>query len=198
MESNTHPEQTAPATDPIPTAGTQNTSPFQDMEPISADDFSGVPTEPDDLTKALQDVAFFRDLATRNAAELDNFRKRMAREKQDALKFANQGLLETLLPVIDNFEFGLMAAKAENEGSSIYMGMSMVHKQLQDFLREQGVEEIPTVGLPFDPAVHDAVSQQPTADVAEGQVLQQVRRGFRLKDRLLRPASVVVAAAPTA
>jgi molecular chaperone GrpE len=184
---------------------------FNDMEPltepvpVSAEDMAAameavgeVEAEEDELSKAVQEANYFRDLATRAAAELDNFRKRMAREKVDAMKFANQGLLETLLPVLDNFDFGLQAAKAENEKSSIFLGMSMVFKQLQDFLRDQGVEEIPALGVAFDPAVHDAVSQMPSADVAEGQIIQQVRRGYKLKDRLLRPASVVVAAAPQA
>jgi molecular chaperone GrpE len=169
----------------------------EDVEAAVADATAGM-EEADELTKALQDAAYFRDLATRSAAELDNFRKRMAREKQDAVKFANLGLLETILPVLDNFDFGLQAAKAENEGSSIFLGMSMVYKQLQDFLRDQGVEEISTVGVPFDASVHDAVSQMPSADAPEGTILQQVRRGYRLRERLLRPASVIVASAPQA
>jgi molecular chaperone GrpE len=76
--------------------------------------------------------------------------------------------------------------------------MTMVQKQLTDFLKENGVDEIPSVGQPFDPNVHDAVSQQPTADAPEGTILTQIRRGYKLRDRLLRPASVVVAAAPAA
>jgi molecular chaperone GrpE len=153
----------------------------------------------DPLKMAREEAQAWREAALRAAAELDNFRKRTAKEKQDAIRFANSALLETLLPILDNFEFGLQAAKAESEQSVIVVGMGMVQKQLSDFLREQGVEEIPAVGLAFDPNVHEAVSQQPAAPgVAEGTVLSQIRRGFRLRDRLLRPAMVVVAAQPSA
>ncbi len=147
----------------------------------------------DPLQNAMKEAQAWKEMALRAAAELDNFRKRTAKDRQEALRFANSALLESLLPIIDNFDFGLQAARAESESSTIFVGMSMVHKQLLDFLRDQGVEEIPAVGQPFDPNLHDAVSQQPNAEVPEGTVLAQIRRGFRLRERLLRPASVVVA-----
>lgn len=180
-------------------------NPFQDLEPLpeaQADDQTSTaeaaeqapPQSP--LDKALADANHWKEIALRSAAELDNFRKRTAKERTDAIKYANSSLLETLLPVIDNFEFGLQAARAEGENSPVLLGMTMVQKQLVDFLRENGVEEIPAVGQMFDPNQHDAVSQQPTADAPEGTILTQLRRGYRLRDRLLRPASVIVAAAP--
>ena len=91
----------------------------------------------DPLEAALRDAAMWREVALRSKAELENFRKRIARERSDAVRYANIELLETLLPVLDNFEFGLQAAKAE-EGSSIYLGMQMVLKQIQDFLSGPG------------------------------------------------------------
>jgi molecular chaperone GrpE len=189
--------------DPLsdPQAAVENA--FASAEPQSESSESAEPAEPPaqepgELEKALGEAAYWKDFATRSVAELENFRKRMAKEKQDAVRFANGSLLETLLPILDNFDFGLQAAKQENEQSTIFVGMSMVYKQLQEFLRDQGVEEIPCVGAAFDPNVQEAVSQQPTADVPEGQVVAQVRRGYRLRERLLRPASVVVACAPQA
>ncbi len=143
------------------------------------------------------EVAEWKEHATRAAADLDNFRKRMAREMAEALRYANQALLEELLPVLDNFEMGLQAAAAESE-SMIYKGMEMVKKQLDDFLGRQGVEEVPAEGQPFDPNLHEAVSQEECADTEEGNVLRVIRRGYKMTDRLLRPANVVVAKAPEA
>jgi molecular chaperone GrpE len=177
-------------------------NPFEDLEPITEVPIADEGAEPapplSPLEQAQADARHWKELALRSAAELDNFRKRAAKERMDAVKYANGSLLETLLPVIDNFEFGLQAARAEGENSPVLMGMSMVQKQITDFLKENGVDEIPTVGQKFDPNLHEAVSSQPTADAAEGMILTQLRRGYRLKDRLLRPASVVVAAAPQA
>lgn len=144
------------------------------------------------LTKQLKD---WQDTAVRVTADLDNYRKRMAREKTDLIRYGNQSLLEELLPVLDNFEMGLQAA-AQDESSMIFQGMQMVKKQLDDFLAGQGVEEIPAEGVAFDPNVHEAVSQEETAEVECGSVLRVMRRGFRMGDRLLRPANVVVAKAP--
>ncbi|MEO0444871.1 MAG: nucleotide exchange factor GrpE, partial [Verrucomicrobiota bacterium] len=117
------------------------------------------------------EVTKWKDKALRSQAELENFRKRMAREKTEAIKFGNSALLESLLPVFDNFHFGLEAAKQESEDSVVYKGMSMVLKQLQDFLDQCGVKEIPADGVTFDPNFHDAVKQEPSDEVAEGQVL---------------------------
>jgi len=141
------------------------------------------------------EAAKWKEVALRTAADMDNFRKRAAREREDAMRFANQRLLEELLPVIDNFEMGMQAA-SKDQGSMIYIGMDMVRRQLADFLASQGVEEIPSEGKSFDPNIHEAVTQEESADLPEGHVLRVTRRGFRLKDRLLRPASVIVSKAP--
>jgi molecular chaperone GrpE len=138
------------------------------------------------------EAAKLKDLALRARADLDNFRKRSLREKEDAIRYANNGLLEKLLPVIDNFELGLDAARNATDAASVLQGMSMVHRQLQDFIRSQGLEEVPADGEAFDPNKHDAVSQEFSAEVPEGQVIRQVRKGYKLKDRLIRAASVIV------
>ncbi len=151
---------------------------------------------PDPLNQALMEAAQWKDTAFRNAAELDNYRKRTARDLQETVKYANGSLLESLLPVLDNFDYGMQAAKAEAEGSNLYIGLSMVLRQVQDFLKENGVEEITAVGAPFDPNVHEAVSQQPSHEVPEGIVSAQTRKGYKLRDRLLRPASVIVSSGP--
>lgn len=146
-----------------------------------------------DPSAALEaEVMKWRELAVRTAADLDNFRKRSAREREDAIRYANQSLLEDLLPVIDNFEMGMQAA-AQDKSSMIYVGMDMVRRQLADFFSGQGVTEIQADGEVFDPNIHEAVSHEVSADVEEGRIMRVHRRGFMLRDRLLRPATVVVA-----
>jgi molecular chaperone GrpE len=147
-----------------------------------------------DPQQALElELAKWKDQAIRNAAELDNFRKRMSREKLDALRYGNQSLLEELLPVLDNFDMGMQAA-AQEEGSMLYMGMQMVQKQLSEFLSSQNVEEIEAqVGGEFDPKIHEALSQEASDDIEEGKIIRIVRKGYQIGERLLRPSNVIVA-----
>jgi len=142
------------------------------------------------------EAAKLKDLALRARADLDNFRKRSLREKEEAIRYANNGLLERLLPVIDNFELGLDAAKTAADTASILQGMSMVQKQLQDFLKNNGLEEVQAEGEAFDPNKHDAVSQEFSADIPDGHVIRQVRKGYKIKDRLIRASSVIVSKGP--
>ncbi len=134
----------------------------------------------------------FKDLALRSRAELDNYRKRVTREKDEAVRYANANLIESLLPILDNFELGLAAARNAPDGGVIVQGLDMVRRQLEDFLRDNGVEVLDATGAAFDPTEHDAVGQESSADVAEGNVLRQIRKGYKLRDRLIRPASVIV------
>ncbi len=150
----------------------------------------------DPLEKAQQEAAEWRDRAMRTQAELENFRKRMTRERGEAIQYANARLIEELLPVLDNFEMGLKAAKMESEESMIYQGMNMVHSQTQDFLRDHGVVAIDSIGKAFDPTCHEAVEQQFNDDVEEGHVIAELRRGFRMAERLLRAANVIVSKGP--
>ena len=142
------------------------------------------------------EVEKYKDAALRARADLDNYRKRVAREKEDAIRYANNSLLESLLPILDNFELGLEAAKNTPEATGIVQGLQMVRKQLEDFLRDHGVESVNAEGNPFDPNLHDAVSHESNSDVTEGTVIRQTRKGFKLKDRLIRPASVIVSKGP--
>lgn len=138
----------------------------------------------------------FRDLAMRTAADFDNFRKRAAREKEEAIRYANSSLLENLLPVLDNFELGLSAARSAPDAAAILQGLDMVSRQFRDFLSAAGLEEIPTEGAEFDPNVMEAVGSEADDQIGENGVLRQTRRGYKLRDRLLRPASVIVSQGP--
>jgi len=138
------------------------------------------------------------DRYLRLAAEFDNFKKRAARERQESLKHANAALLERLLPVLDHFEMALAAAANSDDPAVINLktGIAMVLNQLQTVLNEAGLVEIETLNQPFDPTWHQAMMQQATDVVPEGHIVQQLRKGYKLSDRLLRPAGVVVAQTP--
>jgi molecular chaperone GrpE len=140
------------------------------------------------------------DRLLRTSADFDNFKKRAAREKQDAITYANEGLLQKLLPVVENLEMALAAAQAApvGAGESLQAGVNMIGQQLKAALAETGLEEVDALGKTFDPNLHEAIAQKETADVAEGQVVQQLRKGYRFRGRLLRPAGVIVAKQPAA
>ena len=141
------------------------------------------------------DLDRFRDLALRSQADFENYKKRAAREKEDAVKYANSSLLQRLVSILDNFELGLAAAKTEGTQSPIYSGMVLVQKQLNDLLEENGLQAIEAEGKKFDPNLHEAIAHEPS-ETLEGTVIRQARRGYRFKDRLLRPARVVVSSGP--
>ena len=154
-------------------------------------------TDTEDPMASLQaDLARFRDLALRSQADFENYKKRSAREKEEAIKYANSSLLERLVSIIDNFELGLAAAKEQGKQSPIYSGMVLVQKQLNDLLAENGLQPIEAEGRRFDPNVHEAIVHESSDQVPEEIVLRQTRRGYRFKDRLLRPAKVVVSSGP--
>jgi molecular chaperone GrpE len=134
----------------------------------------------------------------RATADFDNYKKRMTRERQEAIRFANESLLEKLIPVLDNFDMALVAANnpQANTIDSLKTGVQMIYNQLKGVVTESGLEEIDATNQAFDPNWHEAVAQQDAAGVREGQVLQQMRKGYKLRDRLIRPASVVVAKKP--
>ncbi|HLX96796.1 MAG TPA: nucleotide exchange factor GrpE [Verrucomicrobiae bacterium] len=142
------------------------------------------------------------DRLLRTAADFDNFKKRAARERQEAAQSATVALVNKLLPVLDHFEMAQAAAQKTQAppggAAALHDGFAMIQQQLKGILAETGLEEVDAHGRPFDPAWHEAVSQLETADAPEGQVIQQIRKGYKLRDRLLRPATVVVAKKPTA
>jgi len=177
MQADNDPPQDAETPQPVTEETAQETPALDPWEELEAD------------------VAKWKELSLRTAAEMDNLRKRTAREREEAIRYANQRLLEDLLPVVDNFEMGMQAA-AQDTTSMIYIGMDMVRRQLNEFLTAQGVQEIDTSGM-FDPNLHDAVAQEDCAAGEEGRILRVTRRGFKLRDRLLRPAGVVVSKLPT-
>jgi molecular chaperone GrpE len=149
-----------------------------------------------DEEKLRVQVADLKDKLLRGQADWDNSRKRILKDKEEAVRYAGESLLEKLLPVLDNFEMGMQAAKTAADAKAISQGFEMVLAQFQQVLREAGVEAVDAMGHAFDPHRHEALGHQDSEEHPEGHVIMQTRKGYKLKDRLLRPASVFVARKP--
>src|SRR5262245_50033561 len=134
------------------------------------------------------------DRLLRTAAEFDNYRKRIERERRAQADAAEFDLLLDLLPIIDDLERALGAPYAD-ETDPFRTGVELIHRQMMDFLRRRGVKPIESVGADFDPRIHQAVSQESSEEHREGEVMEEFRRGYMLGDRLLRAAMVKVATA---
>src|SRR5579872_3542763 len=172
----------------------ENAEPLVQIEPSTVG-----PEQLDELKQRAAKADENWDRLLRTTADFDNFKKRAAREKQEAIRYANEALLEKLVPVLDNFDAALSAAQAGSNSAaqSLQTGVAMIFQQLKKVLVESGLEEVDATGQKFDPNLHEAVSQQESAQVPEGHVVQQLRKGYKLRDRLLRPATVVVAKKPS-
>jgi molecular chaperone GrpE len=174
-----------------------------------------IPTEPKDTTQATpppvdtagskleeqlavakQEAAASYDRYTRAVADMENFRKRTLREKEELRLYAVSGLMEDVVPILDNLGLGLAAAKQQTDVKSIVDGVSMTLEQFKTTLARHGLKEVNPAGLKFDPNFHECISHQPSGDVAEEHVIQVVRLGYTLNSRLLRPASVIVSSGP--
>jgi molecular chaperone GrpE len=150
---------------------------------------------PDELAKALGECEGLRDRLLRTTAEFDNYRKRVERERRETIERAAEGVLLEILPIVDDLERAL-AAEASGEGTDAYRrGVELIYKQLTDLLARRGVTPIEAVGQIFDPHLHQAVASEPHPDRRDGEIVEELRRGYRLGDRLLRPAMVKVAQA---
>jgi molecular chaperone GrpE len=130
------------------------------------------------------------DRLARAQAEFENARRRASKEQQDFRDFALADTIKTLLPVVDNFE---RALQSKSDPADFRSGIELIYKQLQDVLAKLGVRPIPAKGEQFDPHVHEAVEMVETSDAADHEVLEEWQRGYKFKDRLLRPAMVRVA-----
>jgi molecular chaperone GrpE len=133
-----------------------------------------------------------QDRLLRTAAEFDNYRKRVDRERRDLAEFTAAEVLRDVLPIVDNLERALAAA---GEGDPLRKGVELIHKQMLDLLRKRGVKPIEALGADFDPNFHQAVVHETSSEHREGEVMEELQRGYLLGDRLLRPAMVKVAKA---
>ena len=191
-------KQPPAAAPPPPEASPPAAEPLAPIEPATVN-----AQQLDELKQRAAKADEHWDRLLRTAADFENFKKRAAREKQEAIKYANETLMQKLIPVLESLDIALAAPSSAapdptESCQSFQEGVSLICQQLKRVLTEAGLEEINAVGNPFDPHLHEAVSQQETPEVPEGQVVHQLRKGYKLRDRLLRPASVIVAKPPAA
>jgi molecular chaperone GrpE len=177
--------------DPIPTEPKDTNQ----TKPAPADSTQKLEEQ---VATAKQEAAASYDRYTRAVADLENFRKRSLREKEELRLYALSGLLEDVIPILDSFGLGLAAAKQQADVKSIVDGFSMTMEQFKTTLTRHGLKEVNPDGQLFDPNFHECIAHQPSAKVEEEHVIQVVRLGYTLNGRLLRPASVIVSSGPAA
>jgi len=166
-------------------------APRDDQEPSPKN--TALQEDPDQILKERDD---YRDRLLRSIAEFDNYRKRIERERRELAEFVSFEILHDLLPLVDDLERALAAAPAESTAQTVASyrtGVELIHKQLAELLRKRNVTPIEAKGADFDPHVHQAVATEPSATHRENEVIEELRRGYRLGERLLRPAMVKVA-----
>ena len=157
------------------------------------------PTLEEQLAAAKAEAAENYGSYLRAVADLDTYRRRVMREKDELKQYAKSGVLEAFLPVYDNLSLGLMSAEQSADPKVIVQGIQMVLSQFKNLLEENGIKEVcPAKGDDFNPNQEEAFQTQPSAEVAEGKILAVMRKGFSLNGRLIRPASVVVSGGPAA
>jgi molecular chaperone GrpE len=171
--------------------------PFQDEEqlPAAAEDEEEASAE-DPLELARAETQRLRDQLLRTAADFDNFRKRTRRELEEAERRSREDLLRELLPVFDNLDRAAAHAETATEVEALADGIRMVMRQFADTLGKLDIERVESVGQPFDPAVHEAIQHMATSEYPPGTVAGEAQSGYRMGERLVRPALVVVAKAP--
>jgi molecular chaperone GrpE len=173
-----------------PADGDEQSSESSTRGGVSAGEMSGVEAE---LQKIRAERDSLLDRLARAQAEFENARRRAAKEQQDFRDFATVEAIKTLLPVIDSFE---RALQAKSEPADFRSGVELIYKQLQDALNRLGVRPITAKGEQFDPHLHEAIEMVETPDAADHEVIEEWQRGYKFKDRLLRPAMVKVARNP--
>lgn len=144
----------------------------------------------DEISRLKQENAELRDRSVRTLADFDNFRKRSQREAQELRRYALLEPMRELLVVSDNLD---LALSAQGSAEDLKRGVEMIHRQMQELLRRFGLTEVPAVGQPFDPTQHEAVAREESAEVKAPTVTAELRRGYKMHDRLVRPAMVKVA-----
>jgi molecular chaperone GrpE len=160
----------------------------QASEHPSAPDAAPAPDPAVDELRRERDA--LQDRLLRTAADFDNYRKRMDRERRELSEYAASDVLSEMLPIIDNLERALQAAASDDP---LRKGVELIHKQMLDLLRKRNVRPIEAAGQMFDPNFHNAVIHEVSSEHGEGEVIQELQRGYMIGDRLLRPAMVKVA-----
>ena len=154
------------------------------------------PSVQDELTSKSEECKAINDKYLRLAAEFENYKRLTQRDQREQIRFGNEQLLKELLPVVDNMERAIKAARTNGSDSALIQGVELTLKQLFGILAKFGVQAIETAGQDFDPSAHQAVSYGPSNDVPANKVLDEFQKGYRLHDRILRAAMVSVSSGP--
>ena len=181
-------------TDNNPT-DTSTTTPAATPEQAAAAAPEQVPVTPsmdEQLAAAKKEAVANQERYLRAVADLENYRKRMLREKDELRQYAAANVVEDIIPILDNLSLGMAAAKQQKDVKAIVEGVSLVLEQFKSTLARHGLKEVNPVDLPFDHNLHESISHQSSATVPAENVLQVVRMGYTLNGRLLRPAAVIV------
>jgi molecular chaperone GrpE len=165
-------------------------------EPAAPEPAAPEPAAPDAAADLTEEEKTYREQLLRMAADFDNYRKRAIKEKGEGFDRGVAALAEAMLPVLDNLDLALDHARVADGGGALCRGLEMVRKMFLDALEQQGIRPIATVGERFDPRSHEAIAVEPTADSPTDTVLGEFQRGYRHKERLLRPAKVRIAGSP--
>lgn len=187
------PEETvqSPAQEQAAATSTAGSPPVGDKNVAKAD-HQAETTESAKIRKMEEECAKLKDQFLRLSADFDNYRKRVLREKSEILEYANEALVLELLPVLDHFQLALKSAAKHKAERSIQEGLHLIHDQLMGTLAKFGLNPFDSEKQPFDPGRHEAVSYLPSEEYPEGTVITQTRTGYRFKNKVLRPAQVVV------
>jgi len=159
---------------------------LDDQDPEQAE------AQPDPLDELRREKDAVQDRLLRTAAEFDNYRKRVERERRDLADYMKADILAELLPILDNFERAMQTSTG-GETEPLRKGVELIHRQMVEFLRKRGVTPIDALGADFDPNFHQAVIHEPSPSHREGEVIEELQRGYMVGDKLLRPAMVKVA-----
>ena len=151
----------------------------------------------DEVASKTEECKALNDKYLRQAAEFENYKRLTQRDQREQIRFGNEQLLKELLPVVDNMERAIKAARTNGGDSALVQGVELTLKQLSGVLAKFGVQAIDTAGQDFDPSAHQAVSYGPSNDVPANKVLDEFQKGYRLHDRILRAAMVSVSSGPT-
>lgn len=170
----------------------QNQNSVDQVLTDSVESATVTPEQPVTADQLKQELTVAMERALRAQAELENFRKRVYRDTEQQLKFASMGLLKDVLEVADNLQRALDAAVQADSTGSVAQGIQMVQSQLQTVLGKHGCQPIEALGKPFDPNYHEALTQMPSAEHPAGNILQELRKGYMLHDRVVRPSQVIL------
>lgn len=175
--------------------GAHESLPPADAQELAQESQGGVSRQ--EYERVNQERDALLDRLARLQAEFENARKRNAREQIEFREYATAEAVKNFLPILDNFNLALRSQQAESGDTALRSGIELIRKQMEDALARLGVQVVPAEGQPFDPRVHEAIEMVESSDHADNEVIEELQRGYKLKDRLLRPAMVRVATNPS-